>query len=89
MGAIRELLRLIRVMQCEMSVRYYLNDIERSRWGLQKAIEARDVAMAALQIHDSEIASSIPVSLYKQPEIETCSPLKKASLSRLPRQCLV
>lgn len=63
MIAIRELLRLIRVGQCRLSVAYHLHDLERAKSGLAKSYDALDRAEAELAIHSGEPTIEPPMFL--------------------------
>jgi uncharacterized small protein (DUF1192 family) len=68
MTSLRDLLRLLRLAQAQMSVAYYQRDIERSKCGLAKAFAARDAALAAVRIHEvPQRDSEPPRYLLKQP----------------------
>jgi hypothetical protein len=60
---ISELLRLIRVGQCRLSVAYHLGDLERAKTGLAKSYDALDRAEAELAIHETEPTVEPPVFL--------------------------
>lgn len=52
MSALRELLLLLRVQQCRLSVASHLRDIDSARAGLERAYLALDRAASELAIHD-------------------------------------
>jgi hypothetical protein len=60
MHGLRDFLRLIRFAQTELSVRYHRNDIARAQLGLDKALRARDAALADLRIAGVATTRELP-----------------------------
>jgi hypothetical protein len=60
MQSLTELVRLIRFAQSSLSVALYEAAIERNRRGLEKALQARQDALADLVVHQAPQRNSEP-----------------------------
>ena len=78
MKSLRDLLRLIRLAQSSMAVSHYLRDIERSRSGLAKAIQARQDALADIRIHESPQEDSEPPKYLLKRQGSNVKTIRKA-----------
>lgn len=66
MDALQELWLLVRLKQTMLSVGYYQRDIERSRAGLERAIQAFEQARADLNAFGIEPTPGVPAFLLKK-----------------------
>lgn len=70
--SIAELMRLVHAAHTQAAVAACETDIARGRANLEKAIAARDAALAAIRIHDHAANEPAPIPTFLLCESEKC-----------------
>lgn len=68
MRPLREMVALVRLAQTELAVRAYEHDLQRARAGLDRALVAREAALAEVRHHEHEPTgpAAVPAFLVRE-----------------------